>query len=347
MMKRIDFIKTAGIVSLSSIVPLIKTFPFTPPAERVKPQRLKSGDTIGLIAPGSYITGAELNTSVKNLNELGFNVVYTNNILSKNGYFAGSDKQRAADVDQMFYRKDVAGIICARGGYGCTRILPLINYNVIKVNPKVIMGYSDVTSLLYGIYKETGLICFHGPVGTSTYNDFTTNYFRETLMNPGDSLVLKNGEPESADEEFKQSTITDGVATGELIGGNLSVVASLIGTAYDIDTKNKIIFLEETEEDPYKIDRMLTQMIMAGKFVGASGIVLGVFKDCKPSEKTSFDSSFTLMEVLKNRLAGLNIPVVYGMSFGHINNKFILPFGIKAHLDASKQTLTLLESAVI
>ncbi len=345
-MKRKDFIKTAGAVSLGTFVPFNKTFPLNFPADKIKPPRLKSGDTIGLIAPGSSISGKELNDSVKSLNDLGFNVVYTNNILSKNGYFAGTDKQRASDVDQMFYRKDVAGIICARGGYGCTRILPLINYNVIQANPKVFMGYSDVTSLLYGIYKKTGLISFHGPVGISTYNDFTIEYFKKTLMDPEGNFVLKNSVPEAGDEEYQPLTIQDGVARGELIGGNLSVVVSLIGTPYDIETSNKIIFLEEMEEEPYRIDRMLTQMRMAGKFEGAAGVAMGVFKDCKPSDKSSFDSSFTLIEVLKNRLGDLNIPVVYGMSFGHIKNKFIVPFGIKAELDASKQTLTLLETAV-
>lgn len=327
------------------MIPFGKTLPYIP-QEIIKPPRLKPGDTLGLVAPGSYITGQELNDSIKNLSGLGFKVVYTNNILSKNGYFSGTDKQRASDVNQMFQRKDIAGIICARGGYGCTRILPLLNYNVIKSNPKVIIGYSDVTALLYGIYKETGLVCFHGPVGISTYNDFTNENFKSSLMNPEINLVLKNAVPENDDEEYKPLTIKDGVGRGELIGGNLSVVVSLLGTQYDVDTKNKIIFLEEMEEDPYRIDRMLTQLRMADKFDGAAGIALGVFKDCKPSEKTSFDSSFTLIEVLKERLGDLKIPVVYGMSFGHIENKFILPVGIKAELDSSKQTITLLEAAV-
>ncbi len=342
-MKRKTFIKAAGIASAGAILPFNKSIPAIFPNEKILPRRIKSGDTLGLIAPGSYITGAQLNDSIKSLNELGFNVVYTNNILSKNGYFAGSDKQRASDLNQMFYRDDVAGIVCARGGYGSTRILPLLNFNVIRTNPKVFMGYSDVTSLLCGIYQETGLVCYHGPVGISTYNEFTTDYFRKTLIDPEDNLVLKNPAPESADDEYQPLTIKDGVARGELTGGNLSVVVSLIGTPYDIDTRNKIIFLEEMEEDPYRIDRMLTQMRMAGKFENAAGIALGVFKDCKPSEKSSFDSSFTLIEVLKNRLEDLNIPVVYGMSFGHVKNKFILPVGIKAELDASKQTIMILE----
>lgn len=345
-MKRKHFLKAAGITAAMSMLPFKKSIPLYFPPEKLKPERLKPGDTIGLITPGSYITGEELSISIKNLNGLGFNVVYNNSILSKNGYFSGTDKQRAAEVDQMFQRADINGIICARGGYGCARILPLLNYNIIKMNPKVFMGFSDVTALLYGIYKQTGLICFHGPVGISTYSDFSTEYFRNTLMEPEDNLVLKNAVPEGDDDEYKPYTIKDGVGRGELVGGNLSVVVSLIGTQYDIIIRNKIIFLEEMEEEPYRIDRMLTQMKMAGKFDGAAGVALGVFKDCKPTEKSSFDSSFTLKEVLNDRLGDLNIPVVYGMSFGHIKDKFILPFGITAELDSSNQTITLIETVV-
>ncbi len=202
-MKRKNFLKAAGIASVGAIVPFNKTMPIYFPREKIKPQRLNPGDTIGLITPGSYITESELSDSIKNLTELGFKVVYTDNILLRKGYFSGTDKQRASDLSQMFLRTDVAGIICARGGYGCTRILPLINYNVVKANPKIFMGYSDVTSLLYGIYKETGLVCFQGPVGISTYNDFTKDYFRKILMNPEENLVLKNAAPELEDEEYQ------------------------------------------------------------------------------------------------------------------------------------------------
>lgn len=346
-MKRKNFVKAVGIASVGAMIPFKKSLPFAFPITVIKPKRLKPGDTLGLVAPGSYIIGKELSDSIKNLNEIGFNVVYTNNILSRNGYFSGTDKQRAAELMQMFQRTDVAGIVCARGGYGCTRILPLLDYKIINENPKILMGFSDVTSLLYGIYKETGLICFHGPVGISTYTDYTKNYFRKLLIDGDETIKYVNAVTESDDEDLKPLIIKDGTGRGELIGGNLSVVVSLIGTSYGIDTRNKIIFLEEMEEDPYRIDRMLTQLKMAGKFDGASGVALGIFRDCKPSEKTSFDTSFTLIEVLKDRLGDLNIPVVYGMSFGHIKDKFILPVGVRAELDATNQTLTLLESAVI
>jgi muramoyltetrapeptide carboxypeptidase len=314
----------------------------------IKPSRLKKGDTLGLITPGSYISEKELEDSIKSLEGLGFKVTYSENILDRNGYFSSLDSQRAFDLNKMFERRDVKGIVCARGGYGCARILPLLDYDLIKNNPKILTGYSDVTALLCGIFVKTGLICFHGPVGISTFNEFSVNYFDDVLINPKEQLTL-NSEVDEKDWEGKNITpIKSGKAKGNLVGGNLSVVVSLIGTEYDIDTTDKILFFEDIGEEPYSIDRMLTQMIMAGKFEKVKGIALGVFKDCESKkENPSFDSSFSLIEVFFERLENLNIPVIYGLSFGHIKNKFTLPIGINAELDVNNQTLTLLEPAVI
>lgn len=311
------------------------------------PARLKQGDTIGLIAPGSFITEDELKESVQNLKELGFKVTYTENILARSGYLGGTDKQRADDVNNMFERNDIDGIFCARGGYGCSRILPILDYDKIKRNPKVIIGYSDITALLYGIYSQTGMVCYHGPVGISTFNDFSIYNMENVLMRPSADFEMISKPDKKDDELYKIYPIRSGIAEGELVGGNLSIVVSLIGTKYDIDTAGKIVFLEDVGEEPYRIDRMLTQMIEAGKFDNAAGIALGVFKHCRvKKEDPSFKTSFTLSEVLYDRLYKLGIPVVYGLSFGHIENKFTLPFGIKAKLDVTNQTLTLLEKAV-
>jgi len=346
-MKRGNFIKSISLASAFPFLPSEEILSFTQSgsADKIKPKRLKQGDTIALVAPGSYISEEELQDTIDNLQSLGFRAVYNKSILNKTGYFSGNDKERAEELMEMFSRKDVNGIICARGGYGCARILPLLDYNVIINNPKVLIGYSDITALLYGIYSKTGLVCFHGPVGISTFNEFSTNYLKDVLIFPQDNLELISIPEEDNPEPI---TITNGKAAGELVGGNLSVAVSLIGTEYDINTKNKIIFLEETSEEPYRIDRMLTQMIMSGKFEKAAGIALGVFDNCEPKkDKPSFDSSFSLMEVLFDRLYGLGIPVVYGLSFGHIKNKFTLPFGIKAELNSDEKEITLLEKAVV
>lgn len=320
-----------------------------PPVEKIKPKRLKAGDTIGLIAPGSYISKEELEESVNKIKSLGFNVVYLDSILDRSGYLAGDDKRRADELHTMFSRKDVNGIMCARGGYGCTRILPLLDYELIRNNPKVIIGFSDITALHYALYAKSGLTGFHGPVGVSSFNEFSLYYFKKVLMNPEDNLILNNIGVTPGNETGNEPVIIrSGRVQGELAGGNLAVVTSLIGTPYDINTDGKILFFEETGEEPYRIDRMFTQLHEAGKFEKAAGIMLGVFVKCESKEvNPSFEYSFTLMEVLNNRLFNLGIPVVYGLSFGHIKNKFTIPFGIKAELDTDNYSLTLLEKAVL
>ncbi len=345
-MKRSAFVKAISTAAVLASVPNI--YPVVLSQNKIKPLRLKSGDTLGLIAPGSYISEDELKDSKENLEKLGYKVFYNERILAKTGYLAGNDKSRAEELNSMFADPKINGIICARGGYGCTRILPMLDYDIIRNNPKVLIGYSDITALLNGIYAETGLVTFHGPVGISSFNDFSVTYFNEVLVHPENNLVLISTKGEDQREEDKITTIVSGKSVGELMGGNLSVLNSLIGTKYDFSGEGKIVFLEEVGEEPYRIDRMLTQLIQSGKFDKAAGIALGVFKDCEPKEKDpSFSTSFSLLEVLFDRLLNLNIPVIYGLSFGHIKNKFTLPIGIKAELDTINQTMTLLETAVI
>jgi muramoyltetrapeptide carboxypeptidase len=342
-MKRKDFVKLVGAAAVLPSISLGRALETAPP--KIKPRRIKPGDKIGLTAPGGFITKKELQESIDNLKKLGFVPVYSNQILERYGYLAGSDKVRADDLNEMFSRKDVAGIVCARGGYGCARILPMLDYEVIRKNPKILVGYSDITALLYAIYSKTGLVCFHGPVGISTFNDFSVQYFRDVLFNPLNKLQLTNP---IIPESVPLITIKSGKSSGELVGGNLSIVVSLIGTQYDIDSDGKIIFLEEINEEPYRIDRMLTQMIQSGKFRNARGIALGVFRKCEPKEvDPAFPKSLSLFEVLEDRLFDLGIPVLYGLSFGHITDKFTLPFGVTAELDSFNKTMTLLEPAVL
>lgn len=313
----------------------------------IKPPRLKVGDKLAIVAPGSYISEEELQDSIKNLNQLGFETTYSDKVLLQHGYFAGSDKDRAEDLMEKFKDKSVKGIVCARGGYGCARILPLLDYDVIRSNPKVLIGYSDITALLYGIYQKAGLITFHGPVGTSTFNDYSVDNFKRVLMYPERTELFTNSTSGEDPNIYGVTTIVKGKRKGRLVGGNLSIMVSLIGTEYDVDYSDKIIFIEEVGEEPYRIDRMLTQLIETGKIKYASGIMMGVFKNCEVKENDpSYGKSFSLMEVLQDRLGKLKIPVVYGMSFGHVTDKFTIPFGVLAELDSVNQTFTLLEKAV-
>ena len=348
-MKRRNFIKTrpsAGVAA--SIYPhSIKDNRELSKRSAAKPRRLKKGDTVALVTPGSYITEKEKQESLNNIKELGFNVVYSDRLMQKNGFFSGNDKERAEDLNEMFERKDVQGIICARGGYGCTRILPYLDYDLIEDNPKPLIGFSDVTALHYAIYKNCDLVTFHGPVSISTFSKFCIQNFEDVLMNPTFELTLVNSTSSNNYNPYGVTVISDGLAEGELIGGNLTLAASLIGTEYDVEYSGKIVFLEEFLEEPYRIDRMLTQMIQAGKFEDVEGIALGVFKMCESDKvNPSFQNSYTLMEVLKDRLGNLGIPVIYGLSFGHVVDKFTIPIGIEAELNTDTQELKLLEPAV-
>jgi muramoyltetrapeptide carboxypeptidase len=344
-MDRSSFLKSiAALAALGGLTPLKADTLSARPADVIKPKRVKKGDTFGIIAPAGYITEKMLAETITNMETLGFKAVHTDRILKRNGYLAGTDKERADDVNEMFSRKDVDAIICARGGYGIQRMLDLIDYDVVKNNPKILIGYSDVTALLYALFSQAGLISFHGPVGTSTYNDYSTINFMDALTCKYEKLDLLNEL-----EEMKEIiTIRSGECEGELIGGNLSLMSSMIGSKYDVDYSGKILFIEEVGEDPYRIDRMFTQMLNAGKLQQAAGIVMGRFSKCDlDPDKPAEEYSFTLQEVLSDRLFNLGIPAVYGFSFGHVVNKLTLPFGCKAKLDVDNLSLTLLESATI
>lgn len=349
-MKRRNFIKTISTATVAASVLPVKANDgrILSAKKQTKPKRLKKGDTIALVTPGSYITEQEKLESINNIQSLGFNVVYTDRLMRKNGYFSAVDEERAADLNEMFERKDVQAIMCARGGYGCARILPYLDYDLIEDNPKVLIGFSDVTALQYAIYKNSGLVTFHGPVSISTFSSFSVKNFESVLVNPTFELELVNSANGNNYNPYGITVISEGIAEGELVGGNLSICVSLIGTEYDIDYSDKIIFLEEFIEEPYRIDRMLTQMIQAGKFENAAGIALGVFKLCEPDKSNpAFQGSFSLLEVLHDRLGNLGIPVIYGLSFGHVADKFTLPFGGRAELNTETKKLKLLEAAVI
>ncbi|HEY7752000.1 MAG TPA: LD-carboxypeptidase [Ignavibacteriaceae bacterium] len=351
-MKRRNFLKTistAVIAATASPSQLNSSTPVSDPLLKlVKPQRLNAGDTVALVTPGSYITQQEKEDSINNLSELGFKVVHSDRLIMKNGYFSATDAERAEDLNDMFRRDDVNGIFCARGGYGCARILPYLDYRLMNQNPKPLIGFSDITALQFALFKYGRLTTYHGPVAISSFSRYSKECFEKVLMSDEKEIELQVSSSGNNYNVYGVTSISDGITRGELVGGNLTIVASLIGTPYDIDTKGKIIFLEEFLEEPYRVDRMLTQMIQAGKFKDAAGIALGVFKLCEPnSNNPAFAGSFSLMEVLKDRLGGLGIPVIYGLSFGHVVDKITLPFGINAELNTYTQTIKLLEQTVL
>ena len=313
----------------------------------IKPKRLAKGDTVAVIAPASGVAPEEFEKALQNLDDLGFKTKVGKSARARNGFLAGTDKERLDDLHRAFGDAAVKAVWCVRGGYGAARFLPALNFTLIKKNPKIFIGYSDITALHTAIYQNTGLVTFHGPVAASTFSDYSKNHVINILMNPSAPYKIELA-PENAALEsnlFKTEIITAGKCRGELIGGNLSLLTALAGTPFALrNLKGKILFVEDVNEQPYRIDRMLTQLRQSVDLRQLAGIALGVFEGCNPRDATASQS---LIEVLKDRLGDLGVPVIYGLSFGHIRDQFTLPVGIKAELDTGKATMTFLETGVI
>jgi muramoyltetrapeptide carboxypeptidase len=312
------------------------------------PPRLKKGDTIGLVAPGYSIKSEVVEEIKKTLIKMGFLPYHTPRILGSHGYFSNTDAERAKDLNELFSSPHIDGILCARGGYGCARIMHLLDYGAIKNNPKVLIGFSDVTALLNGIHKETGLIGFHGPVGSTLDDPYSISQLEKVLIDPQPNLLIENvvelDRKLLSDPVYARYVITPGMAYGKLVGGNLTLITSMIGTPHEIDFTNAVVCLEDVDEAPYRMDRMLTQLIQSSTFKNAAGIVFGACSGCRPKPHKK---SFTLKEVIMDRISPLGIPAVYGMSFGHVKNNFTFPIGLEARLDAAKMTIQLSGMAVL
>lgn len=341
-MKRRNFVKqTAALSALGAGMMSFRT----PIAKIRKVARLQKGDTIGVIVPSSAISRDSLVSIEENLDMLGFQAKLSPNLRLKNGFLAGTDAQRLSDIHAMFSDPEVDGIICGRGGYGSGRLLADIDYGLIARNPKYFMGYSDITCLHMAFYHKAGLITFHGPNANSSYSPFTLGQFQALLASSTAQPYSLGIALDTEDTlESRAYVIRPGKAQGKLLGGNLSLIASLVGTPYLPDFRDSIVFLEDIGEAPYSMDRMLTQLLLAGSFDGAKAVVIGVCADCEVDpEDADYPDTFSLKEVLRERLSGLGIPVVYGLSFGHVANNGVLPVGIEAELDAEAFTLSCTE----
>ena len=334
---RRKFITTLGLATISTQIPSFIVQGQISPNTIIKPPRLKLGDTVGLISPAGIVDSEDVAQAKEIFSELGLKVKLGRHILDRYGYLAGKDKNRAADVNAMFTDKSVKAIIAMRGGWGGNRILPLLNYNSIRANPKIIMGYSDITSLLLAITTRSGLVTFHGPVATSTWNNFTWKYVKSILFD-GQAITMNN----TLITKLRREIITTGKARGKFIGGNLSVINSMLSSSYLPPWKGSILFIEDIGEDVYRVDRMLTQLKNAGILNQLSGFVFGQCTRCSPSD----EASLTLMQVLQEHIRPLNIPAWYGSMIGHIKDKFTLPIGIQVEIDANTGIITMLEAAV-
>jgi len=304
----------------------------------IKPKALKNGDILGLVAPASPIYQDEIfKDMIKNLEGLGFQLKLGNSVKDQYGYLAGKDEDRLIDLMGMFEDDTVDGIMCIRGGWGSNRILADLDYELIRKHPKVFCGFSDITSIHMAIHKYSGLYTFHGPVGKSVWNEFTTESFRDTVMQP---QLQKHKIP--AEEKENAYVIAPGKSSGKLFGGNLTVLTTLIGTEFLPDLSGAILFLEDIGESVYRIDRMLTHLKMAGILDKISGLIFG-----KCSECSSGPNSLELKEVLEHHIKPLDIPAYYGAMISHEDNNLTLPIAINAEMDAGDMVFWLTEQAVI
>jgi muramoyltetrapeptide carboxypeptidase len=306
---------------------------------RIKPPALQPGDTVGIIAPASNVKREALEAGCEALRKLGYKPFYLDSILERDLYFAGSAERRSRELNEMFTRDDIRAIICARGGYGANYLLETLNLDNIKAHPKILVGYSDITTLLTYVLDSVGLVTFHGPMVAKDFahSDGVDTSSLEAALTGASEWAL-NLAPESG-----AKPLLSGSAEGILYGGCLSMLAASLGTPYEIHTTATILFIEDVAAKPYQIDRMLRQLKLAGKFTGVRGIVFGEMLDCAQSK----DQDYTLEEVVLRVVGDLRVPVAYGLRSGHVSRRNItLPLGVRATLTVGKSEgcLRILES---
>jgi muramoyltetrapeptide carboxypeptidase len=313
----------------------------------LRPRCLRPGDLIGLINPSGPVHEADPYDDTREaLAALGLRTREAPNVRARYGHMAGTPQQRADDLHAMFTDPDVAGILAVTGGSGANRVLPLLDYELIRRHPKWLGGFSDLTALITAVHVKTGLVTFHSPLGRSNWNPFSIRHFQAVAM---DVAAARFTLPDPAtdgrsSDEVRCRALVGGRASGRLMGGNLAVLTSLAGTPYFPDLRGALLFLEDVNEYVYRIDRMLTTLTLGDHLQQVAGIVLGGFTQCKPSEGSY--GSLTLDEVFMDHFGPLGVPVLRGAPFGHIARKWTLPLGVPAELDADAGTLRLLEPAV-
>ena len=341
-MNKRSFLKSLGLLAASSPM-LAFDFSRSSSANPLLPIALLRGQTVGIISPSAASADRMEYTFAKEAMEaMGLKVKVGSNFKNRFGHLAGTDEERAADLNTMFSDPEVKAIICLRGGSGAARILPLIDYEQVKANPKPLLGYSDITALHCALYSQTGLISFHGPNGSGSWNSFHANQFQQLFFDQkllsfknevtkGDDLVAKGN---------RIQTLTKGTVEGKILGGNLTVLTALSGSIYYPDFQDAILFIEDVGEDPYRIDRMMSTLKLNGTLGKIKGFVFGQCSDCKPG---SGYGAFTVDQIMDQYIIPLNIPAYIGAMIGHISKQFIIPVGARVRLNADQGSITLLE----
>jgi muramoyltetrapeptide carboxypeptidase len=297
----------------------------------IKPRCLMPGDTLGIVAPAGPFDPKKFMKGKAVLESMGFRTFFDEGIFQKHGFLAGSDMQRADQVNRLFDDPAVQAVVCARGGYGSMRILPFLDFKIIQNNPKIFVGFSDISVLLFVLHTRCGLVTFHGPVVTTLAN--TAEQTVAAMLRVMTSNKILELKPE------KGIVIKPGVSSGFVVGGNLTTLCHLVGTPYTPYFNGKILFLEDRGEAPYRIDRMLTQMKLAGCFEGLKGLFLGSFEACGKLDD--------IFRVVQGVFKDVNIPILSGFEIGHARVNIAIPIGLRATLDADRQILTFHEPATV
>jgi muramoyltetrapeptide carboxypeptidase len=342
-MNKRTFIKSFGMLAAST--PFL-SFDFSRNADfpsSLLPKSIKKGDTVGIISPSAATADRMEFTFAKEAMEaLGFKVKLGENLKNRFGHLAGTDEERANDLNQMFADPQVKAVICIRGGSGAARILPLIDYELIKANPKSLLGYSDITALHCAIYSQTGLITFHGQNGTGSWNSFNVKQFEQVFFEK--ALVTYKNEITKGDDLVSKGnriqTLKGGTAEGIILGGNLTVLSALSGSPYYPDFQDSILFIEDIGEDPYRIDRMMSTLQLNGTLAKIKGFIFGQCSGCNPGGGYG---SFTVDQIMDHYILPLGIPAYTGAMIGHIPKQFIIPVGAKVKMDSNKGVFTILE----
>jgi len=344
--------KRRHLIALATTTALLPFFhPTTGRANAIpvlKPPRLREGDRIGIISPASAtFLQEQVDIVVDAVRGLGLEPQLAPHVQARYGSLAGTDEQRAEDINQFFADPNVAALLPIQGGWGSARILPYLDYDGIRANPKIIVGFSDITSLLLGIHAQTGLVTFHGPNGLTAWRPDQTEPFRQVLF-AGESMTFRNQQAgEDRDRlmntRFRIQTITPGRAEGRLFGGNLTVLSGIVGSPYMPNLDGAILFLEDVGEEIYRVDRLMTHLRLAGVFDSLAGFIFGQCVRCNPSAGYG---SLTLEEVVWSHIEPLGIPAWYGAMIGHIEPMLTLPLGVNVAIDATQGTIAMLESAV-
>ena len=348
-MNRRGFVRLLGAFSIAQIPSPVADAAAAAPSV-LKPRKLAPGDTVALVSPASAtFNTVDVQIAGESLAALGFKVRAGAHMLDRHGYLAGDDKARADDINKAFADKSVAAIHAIRGGWGSARLLPYLDFETIRRNPKVLIGYSDITALLLSIFGRTGLITFHGPIGLGRWDPWSLEYYKRVLMN-GESVIYTNKQGLSPERnsltqvEFRTQTITPGKARGRLLGGNLTVLTAILGSPYLPDWEDSILFCEDVREDLYRVDRMLTQLELAGILGKIKGFVFGGCSECGPGDGNY--GALTLEEIFQDHIKPLGVPAWQGAMIGHAQPQWTLPVGAQVEIDADKATIALTESAV-